>query len=66
MRNLGPRDRLLTRKKKPHGPDTSATLWGTKWSSEGRKVPDSANDTIQALKEPTNKTEAQHLIGLFG
>ena len=59
--NLGPRGGLLTRKK-THGSSTSAKFGGIQWSLEGRKVPESAIDKIQVLKEPANKAEAQNLI----
>lgn len=48
-------------KEKSHSPDTSTKFLGIQRSSEGTKVP---NSGIDKIKEPANKTEAQHLTGL--
>ena len=39
---------------------------GVHWSTDGPKIPDNVIDKIQALKPPKNKTEVQHIIGIFG
>ena len=36
------------------------------WSTDGPKIPDNVIDKIQALEPPKNKTEVQHIIGIFG
>lgn len=46
-------------------PDTKTTFLGIHWSSEGRNIPNKVIDKLLNLKSPTNKKEAQQLMGLF-
>lgn len=38
---------------------------GVHWTTEGPRIPKTVMDKLENIKRPTNKTETQHLIGLF-
>lgn len=50
---------------KTHGPDTITNFLEINWSLEGRLAPQTAIGKVNAFKNPRNKTEAQHLIGVL-
>uniref|UniRef100_M3Z4H7 Reverse transcriptase domain-containing protein n=1 Tax=Mustela putorius furo TaxID=9669 RepID=M3Z4H7_MUSPF len=51
---------------KVQGPSHQVKFLGIIWTTEGPSIPDSVINIINNIPEPTNKTEAQHLLGLFG
>lgn len=51
---------------KVHGPAEQVKFLGVLWSTTGPTVPPPVLDKLLALPAPTNKSEAQHLIGMFG
>lgn len=46
-------------------PDTKTTFLGVHWRSAGGNIPNKVIEKLLNLKSPTNKKEAQQLMGLF-
>ncbi|XP_059120184.1 uncharacterized protein LOC131911818 [Peromyscus eremicus] len=44
---------------------TEVKFLGVHWTTEGPTIPETVIDKLKQIKRPQNKTEVQHLIGLF-
>lgn len=51
---------------KVQGPSEQVKFLGVHWSTTRPKIPEEIINKLKTLKEPQNKTDVQHLIGLFG
>lgn len=51
---------------KIQGPAKNIKFLGVQWISIGPSISEQVMDKLAMIMESTNKTEAQHLVGLFG